>query len=144
MQMTKGYVLEHEDGYYHPQNGDLVKITEAFIYTFREEAEAELDYLDDGFRVVKVARQVIVEIEDEEESKMDRSQEVSLAQYNQQYEQIMLAQPSHERSVRLAELMTEMEREFKISVFRFYEWAEREGNKEIASLYRKISRSRKD
>lgn len=68
---------------------------------------------------------------------------MSLAQYNQRYEQIMqLDIPDDQKAVCLASLMTEMEREFHISVFRFKEWEKLPGNQEIASLYQKISRSR--
>lgn len=68
---------------------------------------------------------------------------MSLTQYNREYEKIMGLDISEDiRAERLAELMTNMEREFGVSVFRFYEWAQKEENKKIAALYQKISRSR--
>ncbi len=68
---------------------------------------------------------------------------MSLAQYNRQYEEIMRSDLSDDqKAVCLASLMTEMEREFHISVFRFKEWEKQPENRKVAALYRKISRSR--
>jgi hypothetical protein len=56
-----------------------------------------------------------------------------LVQINREYESIMYSDlPTYQKDIRLAELMTEMEKEFNI---------EKE-NKAIIALYRKVSNSR--
>lgn len=66
---------------------------------------------------------------------------MTLAQFNKRYEEIIHADlPSGEKNRRLAALMTEMEREFRIPVLRNEAWEK--GNKEVIALYRKISISR--
>ena len=69
---------------------------------------------------------------------------MTLAQFNKfnkRYEEIIHADlPNGEKNRRLAALMTEMEREFKIPVLRNEAW-EKE-NKAVIALYRKISMSR--
>ena len=66
---------------------------------------------------------------------------MKLSQFNKRYEEIIHADlPNGEKNRRLAALMTEMEREFKIPVLRNEAW-EKE-NKAVIALYRKISMSR--
>ena len=66
---------------------------------------------------------------------------MTLAQFNKRYGEIIHADlPNGEKNRRLAALMTEMEREFKIPVLRNEAW-EKE-NKAVIALYRKISMSR--
>jgi hypothetical protein len=61
--------------------------------------------------------------------------------FNQEYEKILHDELSEDqKSRKYANLMTEMEREFKIPMLRNEEW-EKE-NRKIIALYRKISMSR--
>ncbi|MEC1387351.1 hypothetical protein [Aerococcus viridans] len=68
---------------------------------------------------------------------------MSLTEINRRYEEIMQADVSdYYKTVKLAELMTEMEAEYRIPMLKKPEWEEK--NRKVISLYRKISRSRKD
>jgi len=65
----------------------------------------------------------------------------SLSRVNSRYEEIMDSDLSeNQKSEQLANLMTEMEHEFKIPSLRDKEWEER--NRAIIALYRKIAKSR--
>lgn len=67
---------------------------------------------------------------------------MTLATYNLRYEAIMHDQhlSSNERSRKLAALMTDMERQYKIPSLRNEAWEK--VNKRVIALYRKISLSR--
>lgn len=65
---------------------------------------------------------------------------MKLSEYHRRYERIMTMVPGRERDRRLAELMTELERDFRIPTLRNSEW-EKE-NRALIALYRKVSRSR--
>lgn len=66
---------------------------------------------------------------------------MTLAKYNQQYEDILHANLSRENKNRLlAELMTELEKQYRIPMIRNKAWEQE--NKSIIALYRKISLSR--
>lgn len=66
---------------------------------------------------------------------------VSLFEINQEYERIMESDLSDmEKAKRFSELMTDMERQFKIPMIRNEGW-EKE-NRKVIALYRKISMSR--
>lgn len=65
----------------------------------------------------------------------------TLTEFNQEYEQIIFSAATEDRKARnLAELMTEMERTFKIPALRNEEWESK--NRSVIALYRKISISR--
>lgn len=65
----------------------------------------------------------------------------TLAEFNKQYEAIIHSDlSSNRKAVKLADLMTELERTFKIPMIRNEAW-EKE-NKAVIALYRKISLSR--
>lgn len=65
----------------------------------------------------------------------------TLTEFNKKYEQIIFSGASEDRKTRnLAELMTEMERTFKIPALRNKEWESK--NRSVIALYRKISISR--
>jgi hypothetical protein len=66
---------------------------------------------------------------------------MKLSEYHQRYEQIMKMEPGRERDRLLAEeLMTMMEKEYRIPLLRDPEWKEK--NRAVIALYRKISMSR--
>lgn len=66
---------------------------------------------------------------------------VFLSVLNDEYENILHSDlPEKEKNRKYAELMTEMEHNFKIPMLRDFEW-ERE-NRAVIALYRKISLSR--
>lgn len=65
-----------------------------------------------------------------------------LEQIRREYQEIMAADLSdYKRDVKLAELMTKMERHYRIPLLRNPEWEKQ--NPEIIALYRQISNSRK-
>lgn len=67
----------------------------------------------------------------------------SLTEINREYENIMAAGlKPHDRAVKLAELMTDMEGRFRIPMLKNPEW-EKE-NKKVIAMYRKISISRRE
>lgn len=64
-----------------------------------------------------------------------------LAEFHKKYELIMQAKiNSHERDEKLGELMTDMEKQYKIPALRDKSWEK--DNKAIIALYRKLSMSR--
>lgn len=64
-----------------------------------------------------------------------------LNRYDRLYRQIMKMPPGWKRDRRLAELMTMMEKEYRIPLLRKDpEWEEK--NREAIELYKKISKSR--
>ena len=65
---------------------------------------------------------------------------MKLSEYHRQYEQIMKMAPGWGRDRRLAELMTMMEKEYRIPLLRDPEWEKK--NRAVIALYRKISMSR--
>jgi hypothetical protein len=65
---------------------------------------------------------------------------MKLSEYHQRYEQIMKMEPGRERDRLLAELMTMMEKEYRIPLLRDPEWEKK--NRKVIALYRKISMSR--
>jgi len=65
---------------------------------------------------------------------------MKLSEYHRQYEQIMKMAPGWERNRRLSELMTMMEKEYRIPLLRDPEWEKK--NRAVIALYRKISMSR--
>lgn len=65
---------------------------------------------------------------------------MKLSEYHRQYEKIMKMAPGWERDRRLAELMTMMEKEYRIPLLRDPEWEKK--NRAVIALYRKISMSR--
>lgn len=65
-----------------------------------------------------------------------------LADINRKYEEVMSSDlPDQEKNIKLAELMTDMEREFRVPALR--DPALEKENRAIIALYRKISLSRK-
>lgn len=68
---------------------------------------------------------------------------MSLTEFNKAYESIMNAElKPYYRAVRLAELMTRMEREYSIPLLKNEEWEQQ--NRKVIALYRKISISRRE
>ncbi|MDT3418190.1 hypothetical protein QO009_004115 [Brevibacillus aydinogluensis] len=64
-----------------------------------------------------------------------------LAEIQKEYENIMGSEMSnYEKDKKLASLMTEMEREFRIPMIQDKEWEEK--NKAVIAMYRKLSMSR--
>jgi hypothetical protein len=67
---------------------------------------------------------------------------MTLTYFNNRYEDIIHSNlSSNRKAVKLSELMTELERIFKIPMLRNEEWEKK--NKAIVTLYRNISISRK-
>jgi len=65
-----------------------------------------------------------------------------LADYNKQYEDIIHSDlTDYQKGVRLGELMTVLEYEFRIPMLRNVAWEQE--NKTVIALYRKVSLSRK-
>lgn len=65
----------------------------------------------------------------------------TLAWFNSEYEKMLHCELSdNEKSVRYGNLMTDMEREYKIPMLRDKEWESK--NRSVIALYRKISNSR--
>jgi hypothetical protein len=67
---------------------------------------------------------------------------MTIKEYNERYEEILHSDDlnSKEKTMELADLMTDMEYEFKIPMLRNEEWEK--DNKKVIALYRKISMSR--
>lgn len=66
---------------------------------------------------------------------------MTLAYYNKQYEDIVHSTlSSNRKAFKLAELMTELERVFRIPTLRKEAWEAQ--NKAVIALYRKVSLSR--
>ena len=66
---------------------------------------------------------------------------MTLGQFNTRYEAIIHSNLSRNRkAVKLADLMTELEAEFKIPMVRNEKWEQE--NRAVIALYRKISMSR--
>jgi hypothetical protein len=67
---------------------------------------------------------------------------MTIKEYNERYEEILHSSDlnSKEKTMELADLMTDMEYEFKIPMLRNEEWEK--DNKKVIALYRKISMSR--
>lgn len=63
-----------------------------------------------------------------------------LNEYDRLYRQIMKMPPGWKRDRRLTELMTMMEKEYRIPLLKDPEWEKK--NREVITLYRKISMSR--
>ena len=63
-----------------------------------------------------------------------------IEQYRTQYDAIMQDPPGDERDYRLAALMTEMERKFRIPTFESAPWES--ANPDVADLYREVSYAR--
>lgn len=64
-----------------------------------------------------------------------------LKEINHEYENIIHSNLSnHEKSQKLARLMTQMEGQFSIPMLKDQEWENQ--NRKVIALYRKISRSR--
>ncbi|WP_047794711.1 hypothetical protein [Exiguobacterium sp. JLM-2] len=60
--------------------------------------------------------------------------------YRQQYEVIMDSPPGRQRDLRLAALMTDMERHFRIPAMQNKQWEA--SNPAVADLYREVSYAR--
>ena len=66
---------------------------------------------------------------------------MTLGQFNKRYEEIIHSNlSSNRKAVKLADLMTELEAEFKIPMVRNEKWEQE--NRAVIALYRKISMSR--
>ncbi|MBL5772724.1 hypothetical protein [Heyndrickxia sporothermodurans] len=66
---------------------------------------------------------------------------MDLKEINQEYENIMHSNHSDDKKAQLlAQLMTQMERQFSIPMLKNQEWENQ--NRKVIALYRKISRSR--
>lgn len=63
-----------------------------------------------------------------------------IERYRAQYDAIMQDPPGDERDYRLAALMTEMERKFRIPTFESKQWEA--SNPVVADLYREVSYAR--
>jgi hypothetical protein len=65
----------------------------------------------------------------------------TLAEINTDYEQILHSNSTdYRKAVKFADLMTELEGDYKVPMLRNEEWESQ--NKPVIALYRKISRSR--
>lgn len=82
-----------------------------------------------------ISRQTVYTIAGERGRQMS-----SLSQINDQYERIMQQSDGQERDRMLAQLMTEMEREYRIPALHNAEWEQK--NRAVIAMYRKISMSR--
>lgn len=60
--------------------------------------------------------------------------------YRQQYEAIMDSEPGRQRDLRLAALMSEMERKFRIPALKDEQWET--SNPVVADLYKEVSYAR--
>lgn len=66
---------------------------------------------------------------------------MTLSYYHQRYEEILHSNISnYDKNKALSEIMTEMEKEFKIPMLRNEKWEKK--NRSVIALYRKISLSR--
>ena len=66
---------------------------------------------------------------------------MTLGQFNTRYEEIIHSNlSSNRKAVKLADLMTELEAQFKIPMVRNEKWEQE--NRAVIALYRKISMSR--
>jgi hypothetical protein len=66
---------------------------------------------------------------------------MTLGQFNTRYEAIIHSNlSSNRKAVKLADLMTELEAEFKIPMVRNEKWEQE--NRAVIALYRKVSMSR--
>lgn len=74
------------------------------------------------------------------EQERGKSMTKELKKYHERYEKIMTMEPGRERDRRLAELMTELEREYRIPALRNPEWEAK--NRVVIALYRKVAKSR--
>lgn len=63
-----------------------------------------------------------------------------IEQFKSQYDAIMDSPPGRQRDLRLAALMTEMERKFRIPALKNTEWET--SNPAVAELYREVSQAR--
>lgn len=63
-----------------------------------------------------------------------------LKDYHADYERIMVQLEGEERDKAIAELMSEMEKAFRIPMIRNQEWEQE--NRKVIALYRKLSMSR--
>lgn len=63
-----------------------------------------------------------------------------ITKYREQFEAIMDSPPGRQRDLRLAALMTEMERQFRIPALKNDEWEA--DNPAVADLYREVSYAR--
>lgn len=63
-----------------------------------------------------------------------------IEQFKSQYNAIMDSPPGRQRDLRLAALMTEMERQYRIPALKNTEWES--ANPAVADLYRKVSKAR--
>lgn len=63
-----------------------------------------------------------------------------IEQYRAQYDAIMQDPPGDERDYRLAALMTELERKYRIPTFESKQWES--ANPTVAELYREVSYAR--
>lgn len=65
-----------------------------------------------------------------------------LSDFNEEYEKIMRSPiTQYTKDVKLAELMTIMEKEFSVPMLKDVEWER--NNRKVIAMYRKISNSRK-
>lgn len=65
----------------------------------------------------------------------------TLKELNKEYEDIIHSELSDQKKgIQLAELMTEMERDYKVPALRNIDWENK--NRSVIALYRKISMSR--
>ena len=65
---------------------------------------------------------------------------MSLAEINEQYEQIMRSPASNARDLALSRLMDRMKGEYRIPLLQDVEWEAK--NRAVIAMYRKISMSR--
>lgn len=65
---------------------------------------------------------------------------MSLAEINEQYEQIMRSPASNARDLALSRLMDRMKEEYRIPLLQDVEWEAK--NRAVIAMYRKISMSR--
>ncbi|KAA0940156.1 hypothetical protein FQ087_22110 [Sporosarcina sp. ANT_H38] len=66
---------------------------------------------------------------------------MTLIEFNQRYEEILFSSDSNDaKSLRYAELMTELEKTFHIPMLKNEDWEQK--NRKVIALYRKISLSR--
>lgn len=63
-----------------------------------------------------------------------------IEQFKSQYNAIMDSPPGRQRDLRLAALMTEMERQYRIPALKNTEWES--ANPAVADLYREVSKAR--
>lgn len=63
-----------------------------------------------------------------------------IEQYRTQYDAIMDSSPGRQRDLRLAALMTELERKYRIPALKNAEWES--ANPAVAELYREVSQAR--